>query len=194
MKKICSCEKRRTSSAVLSKSSNAFWNRSKRNRKKLSTINARSVPPNRTKGSLFQRQNSTEILDEETLATSTFKFDDQNLNATENFSSTTQLQSFNDELTTENIRKTHLCCKPITSVQKLSTHDKKKLIENDFLTLISLLPTYLAAQGDFQRKIREKTQISNDAAAELERLMDEWGSARLFIGAQSNSKSLSQTI
>ena len=79
-------------------------------------------------------------------------------------------------------------------MKKLSTHDQKKLIENDFLTLTSLLPTYLAAQGDFQRKIREKTQISHDAAIELERLMNEWGSARLFIGAQSHLKTLTQTI
>ena len=99
-----------------------------------------------------------------------------------------------DEITETNIHESHLCCKPITSVKNLSTNDQKKLIEHDYLTLISLLPLYLGSQNNFQTKIREQTNISHDAAAELERLMSEWGSARLFIGANSHYKTLTQTI
>ncbi len=76
----------------------------------------------------------------------------------------------------------------------LSTSDQKKLIEHDYLTLISLLPIYLGSQGDFQHKIREKINISNDGALELDRLMNEWSSARLFIGANSYYKTLTQKI
>ena len=99
-----------------------------------------------------------------------------------------------EEITKDNIHQNHLCCKSITSVKKLSTSDQKKLIEHDYLTLISLLPMYLGAQGDFQHKIRDKTHISHEGAMELERLMHEWGSARLFIGANSHYKTLTQTI
>ena len=53
---------------------------------------------------------------------------------------------------------------------------------------------YLGSQSNFQTKIREQTNVSHDAAAELERLMTEWGSARLFIGANSHYKTLTQTI
>ncbi len=76
----------------------------------------------------------------------------------------------------------------------LSIHDQKKLIEHDYLTLISLLPIYLGSQGNFPHKIREKTNISNDGAFELDRLMNEWSSARLFIGANSHYKTLTQRI
>lgn len=79
-------------------------------------------------------------------------------------------------------------------MKNLSTDDQKKLIEHDHLTLISLLPLYLGSQGDFQHQIREKTHISETAAVELERLLNEWGSARLFIGANSHYKTLTQTI
>jgi hypothetical protein len=79
-------------------------------------------------------------------------------------------------------------------VKNLSTHDQKKLIEHDHLTLISLLPLYLGSQGDFQHRLQEKTHISQTAAIELERLLNEWGSARLFIGANSHFKTLIQTI
>ncbi|CAF3528128.1 unnamed protein product [Rotaria sp. Silwood1] len=99
-----------------------------------------------------------------------------------------------DEITKDNIHENHLCCKPITSVKGLSIDDQKKLIENDYLTLISLLPIYLDSQGNFQHKIREKTNISHDGAFELDRLMNEWGSARLFIGANNHYKTLSQVI
>ncbi|CAF1274795.1 unnamed protein product [Adineta ricciae] len=99
-----------------------------------------------------------------------------------------------DEITQTNIHDNHLCCKPITSVMGLSTSDQKKLIEHDYLTLISLLPLYLASQAHFPEKIQEKTQISSDSARELDRLMNEWSSARLFIGATSPTKTLIQTI
>ncbi|CAF2520933.1 unnamed protein product [Rotaria sp. Silwood2] len=99
-----------------------------------------------------------------------------------------------DEITKDNVYENHLCCKPITSVKGLSIDDKKKLIEHDYLTLISLLPIYLDSQGNFQHKIREKTNISHDSAVELDRLMNEWGSARLFIGANSPYKTLSQNV
>jgi predicted transposase YbfD/YdcC len=99
-----------------------------------------------------------------------------------------------DEITEDNVHKNHLCCKPITAVKDLSINDQKKLIEHDYLTLISLLPMYLGSQGDFQHKIREKTNISHDGALELERLMNDWGSTRLFIGANSHYKTLTQTI
>jgi hypothetical protein len=36
--------------------------------------------------------------------------------------------------------------------------------------------------------------ISDSGAFELDRLMNEWGSARLFIGANSPYKTLTQTI
>lgn len=72
--------------------------------------------------------------------------------------------------------------------------DQKKLIEHDYLTLMSLLPIYLDSQNNFQNKIREKTNITHDAALELDRLMNEWGSVRLFIGANSYYKTLSQVI
>lgn len=97
-------------------------------------------------------------------------------------------------ITKDNIHDNHLCCKPITSVKDLSTSDQRKLIEHDYLTLISLLPMYLGSQGNFQNKIREKTNISHDGAVELERLMNEWGSTRLFIGANSHYKILTQII
>lgn len=99
-----------------------------------------------------------------------------------------------DEISTDNVYENHLCCKPITSVKGLSASDKKKLIEHDYLTLISLLPVYLESQSNFQYKIREKTNISDDGALELDRLMNKWSSTRLFIGANSYCKSLSQTI
>ncbi|CAF1274421.1 unnamed protein product [Adineta ricciae] len=99
-----------------------------------------------------------------------------------------------EEITQTNIHDNHLCCKPITSVMGLSTSDQKKLIEHDYLTLISLLPLYLASQAHFPKKIQEKTQISSDSAHELDRLMNEWSSARLFIGATSPTKTLIQTI
>jgi len=99
-----------------------------------------------------------------------------------------------NEITVDNVHENHLCCKPITSVKGLSTNDQKKLIEHDYLTLISLLPMYLGSQGNFQYKIREKTNISHDGAFELDRLMNEWSSARLFIGANSYNKTLTQTI
>ena len=76
----------------------------------------------------------------------------------------------------------------------LSTNDQKKLIEHDYLTLISLLPMYLGSQGHFQQKIREKTEISADGASELDHLMNEWGSARLFIGMHNPYKTLTQKI
>lgn len=76
----------------------------------------------------------------------------------------------------------------------LSANDQKKLIDHDYLTLISLLPTYLGSQGNFQRKIHEKTQISTDGASELDRLLSEWGSARLFIGTNNPYKTLTQKI
>ncbi|CAF1235413.1 unnamed protein product [Rotaria sordida] len=99
-----------------------------------------------------------------------------------------------DEITKDNVYENHLCCKPITSVKDLSIDDQKKLIEHDYLTLISLLPVYLDSQGNFQHKIREKTNISHDGAIELDRLMNEWSSARLFIGTNSHYKTLSQAI
>lgn len=101
---------------------------------------------------------------------------------------------FSDELTETNVHDSHLCCKPITSVMGLSTSDQKKLIEHDYLTLISLLPLYLGSQAHFPEKIQEKTQISSEGARELNRLMNEWSSARLFIGATSPTKTLIQTI
>ncbi len=99
-----------------------------------------------------------------------------------------------DEITKNNVHENHLCCKPITSVKNLSTSDQKKLIEHDCLTFISLLPIYLGSQDNFQEKIREKTNISHDGALELDRLMNEWSSARLFIGANSHYKTLTQII
>lgn len=82
----------------------------------------------------------------------------------------------------------------MSSVKGLSSNDQKKLIDNDYLTLISLLPIYLGSQGDFVRKIREKTDISHEGAFELDRLMNEWSSTRLFIGANSHYKTLTQKI
>lgn len=76
----------------------------------------------------------------------------------------------------------------------LSAHDQKKLVEHDYLTLISLLPTYIGSQGQFVQKIREKTDMSHDGALELDRLMNEWSSKRLFIGANSHYKTLTQKI
>ena len=72
--------------------------------------------------------------------------------------------------------------------------DQKKLIAHDYLTLISLLPTYLNSKGNFQHVIRDKTNISYDSALELDRLMNEWSSTRLFIGSNSYYKTLSQRI
>lgn len=60
--------------------------------------------------------------------------------------------------------------------------------------MISLLPMYLSSKGNFQNKIREKTNISDDGALELDHLMNKWGSTRLFIGANSHYKELTQTI
>ena len=99
-----------------------------------------------------------------------------------------------DEVTLNNIHENHLCCKPISSIQGLSSSDQKKLIEHDCLTLISLLPIYLGAQGNFVGEIREKTNISHEGALELDRLMNEWSSTRLFIGANSHYKTLTQKI
>ncbi len=99
-----------------------------------------------------------------------------------------------NEITKDNVHENHLCCKPITAVKDLSTSDQKTLIEHDYLTLISLLPIYLDSQSNFPQKIREKTNISHDGALKLDRLMNEWGSARLFIGANSPYKTLIQTI
>ncbi|UJR28828.1 hypothetical protein I4U23_010052 [Adineta vaga] len=87
-----------------------------------------------------------------------------------------------DEITENNVHENHLCCKPITSVKGLSTNDQKKLIENDYLTLISLLP------------ITSVHKISLNGANELDRLMNEWSSARLFIGTTNPTKTLVQTI
>lgn len=53
---------------------------------------------------------------------------------------------------------------------------------------------YLSSKGNFQKKIREKTNISDDGALELDHLMNKWGSTRLFIGANSHYKELTQTI
>ncbi|CAM4860084.1 unnamed protein product [Rotaria socialis] len=99
-----------------------------------------------------------------------------------------------DEITKDNIHENHLCCKPISSVKNLSISDQKKLIEHNHLTLISLLPIYLDSQNNFEHKIREKTNISHNGASELNHLMNEWGSVRLFIGANSHHKTLSQAI
>ncbi|CAF1375563.1 unnamed protein product [Rotaria magnacalcarata] len=99
-----------------------------------------------------------------------------------------------DEITKDNIHENHLCCKPISSVKNLSISDQKKLIEHNHLTLISLLPIYLDSQNNFEHKIREKTNISHNGASELNHLMNEWGSVRLFIGANSHYKALSQAI
>ncbi|CAF0721007.1 unnamed protein product [Adineta steineri] len=109
------------------------------------------------------------------------------------FHSLPQLQN-SDEITQNNVHENHLCCKPITSVKGLSTSDQKKLIEHDYLTLISLLPIYLGSQGNFSYKIHEKTNISSDGALILDHLMNEWSSARLFISATSHNKILTQSI
>jgi hypothetical protein len=82
----------------------------------------------------------------------------------------------------------------MTYVRNLSTDDQKKLIECNYVTLISLLPVYLASSGNFKRDMCEKTSISQAAAGELERLMNRWGETRLFIGARSQLKTLTQTI
>ncbi|CAF1356138.1 unnamed protein product [Rotaria magnacalcarata] len=135
---------------------------------------------------------------------SSLKTEQQNINATNKISKTIQEtpQTNMNEIkslrkikhTTDNIHENHLCCKPISSVKNLSISDQKKLIEHNHLTLISLLPIYLDSQNNFEHKIREKTNISHNGASELNHLMNEWGSVRLFIGANSHYKALSQAI